>query len=81
MHLTTVGVRFRQERQRRGLTQEEMAVRANTNHAMISLVENGRRFPTMGTLLNLASALNCYLVIDLVPKAQGARHAQHEIQR
>jgi transcriptional regulator with XRE-family HTH domain len=71
-YIALIGPRLKQERERSGLSQEEMAERANTNQALISLVENGNRTPTVGTLVNLASALNCTLFIDLVrdPRTQ-----------
>lgn len=65
-YLSLLRTRIKQERERRGLSQEEMAELANTSQAQISQVETGNRVPTVGTLLNLASALKCDLLIDLV---------------
>lgn len=66
IYLAMLRRRLKDERERRGLSQEEMAGLANTSQAQISLVETGTRMPTVGTLLNYATALKCELYIDLV---------------
>jgi transcriptional regulator with XRE-family HTH domain len=44
-------------RQRRKLSQEELASRAAINRSQISLMESGKRLPRLDTLIKLASAL------------------------
>jgi transcriptional regulator with XRE-family HTH domain len=44
-------------RQRRKLSQEELAVRAAVNRSQISLMESGKRLPRLDTLVKLAGAL------------------------
>jgi transcriptional regulator with XRE-family HTH domain len=43
----------------RGLTQAELAERADTNTMFISKLERGVTTPTIGTLVRLAKALGC----------------------
>jgi transcriptional regulator with XRE-family HTH domain len=44
-------------RQRRRMSQEELAVRAAINRTQISLMEGGKRLPRLDTLVKLAGAL------------------------
>jgi transcriptional regulator with XRE-family HTH domain len=46
--------RYRQER---GLSQEELAARADIHRTQISLIEGGKRMPRLDTLVKLAGAL------------------------
>jgi len=59
------GERLRQMRKRRGLTQEELATRANLAGPYISDMERGLKVPSLTTVLQLAMALECK-VTDLV---------------
>ena len=47
---------LRTARQRRGLSQAELAARAGTSQPVISAYERGRRDPTTGTLRGLITA-------------------------
>lgn len=47
---------IRQVRQRRGLTQAELARRAGTSQPVVSAYEHGRRDPTSATLRRLVAA-------------------------
>ena len=49
--------RLRQFREKRNLTQAELAKRSGLGQAMISLLENGDRQPGWGTIRKLAMAL------------------------
>ncbi len=51
------GKALAQERSRRGLTQEQLAERIDSGNVYISLLESGRRQPSLNTLLLLAEAL------------------------
>lgn len=44
-------------RQRRKLSQEELAARASVHRTQISLMESGKRLPRLDTLIKLAGAL------------------------
>ena len=59
------GERLRHVRKRRGLTQEELANRADLAGPYISDMERGLKVPSLTTVLRLAMALACK-VTDLV---------------
>ncbi|MEH7325754.1 helix-turn-helix transcriptional regulator [Cytobacillus firmus] len=44
-------------RKQRSLSQEELALRCNLDRTFISLIERGKRRPTLNTILILASGL------------------------
>jgi transcriptional regulator with XRE-family HTH domain len=52
------GERLREARLDRGLSQDALAATAQLHHTHISLLERGRRDPTLETLVRLARALN-----------------------
>jgi transcriptional regulator with XRE-family HTH domain len=52
----TPAMLIRQVRQRRGLTQAELARRAGTSQPVVSAYEHGRRDPTCSTLHKLVAA-------------------------
>lgn len=60
-----VGRNFARLRAASGLTQEEVAVRADLTQQYISEIENGKRNPTIQTLVQIAKALGVSH-IDLV---------------
>jgi predicted transcriptional regulator len=51
-----------------GLSQRELAELVGTTQSAIARLERGGRPPRIDTLLNIADALECDLVVDLVPK-------------
>lgn len=51
------GICLRELRMRQGYSQEELAMKCDLDRTFISLLERGRRQPSLSTLLNLASAL------------------------
>ena len=53
------GPHLRRLRVARGLTQAQLAERADTNTMFISKIERGVTTPTIGTLVRLARALDC----------------------
>ena len=59
------GERLRQVRQKRGMTQGEIAATAGMSIAYLSNLEHGLKVPSLTTILRLAVALNCK-VMDLV---------------
>ena len=54
---STLPVRFRALRQERGLTQEQVAERAQRSHDTVSNLERGAALPTLETLEALAAAI------------------------
>jgi hypothetical protein len=58
---------LRAVRQRRGLTQAELAARAGTSQPVVSAYEHGRRDPTFATLARLVAAGGERLSIDAAP--------------
>jgi transcriptional regulator with XRE-family HTH domain len=58
-----------QQRRERGLSQKELAELTGTTQSAIARVESGRRPPRIDTLLGVAEALDCELVVDLQPRS------------
>jgi transcriptional regulator with XRE-family HTH domain len=52
-----LGKRIRQVRTKRGLTQEELAHRAELDYSYINQIENGRRNPSVHAIDRIARAL------------------------
>jgi predicted transcriptional regulator len=52
----------------RNLSQRELAELCGTTQSAIARLERGGRPPRIDTLLRIADALECELVVDLVPK-------------
>jgi transcriptional regulator with XRE-family HTH domain len=50
--------KLRQLREGAGISQEELAARAGLDRSYISLVERGRRSPTVNTLAKIAAVLS-----------------------
>lgn len=68
---------LRDWRLKRGLTQQELAVRSGVKQAIISDVENGNTpNPTVGTLYGLATALRCAMDDLVVPDEAPAKRAE-----
>lgn len=51
------------QRQKQGLTQEELAQAANLTQSVIARLENKKTTPQLNTLLKITKALNCDLAI------------------
>ena len=54
-----LGDHVRELRQKRGLTQTDLAQRLGVPQSRISEIESGTRVPNLVTLLRLAAALEC----------------------
>lgn len=52
-----LGSKIRDIRTKRGLTQEELAHRADLGYSYINQIENGRRNPSMDAVSRIAKAL------------------------
>ena len=59
------GARLRELRQKRGMTQEQLARAADTAGPYVSDMERGIKVPSLTTIIRLAIALDCK-VTDLV---------------
>jgi len=55
-------------RQQRVLSQRELAELVGTTQSAIARLERGGRPPRIDTLLRIADALDCELVVDLKPR-------------
>ena len=51
-----------------GLSQRELAERCGTTQSAIARLERGGRPPRIDTLLRIAEALDCELVVELEPR-------------
>ena len=51
-----------------GLSQRELAERCGTTQSAIARLERGGRPPRIDTLLRIADALSCDLVVELAPR-------------
>jgi transcriptional regulator with XRE-family HTH domain len=83
------GINLRWGRERAGLSQEALALKANVDRAAISVFEHGRRDPNLRTLLKLARAMELppALLLGSVegephpPKSGGRRPAGRRASR
>ena len=55
----TFGARLRELRQKRGMTQEQLAAAAGTAGPYVSDMERGIKVPSLTTIIRLAIALDC----------------------
>jgi ribosome-binding protein aMBF1 (putative translation factor) len=60
--------RVTEERMAKGLSQRELAELVGTTQSAIARLERGGRPPRIDTLLNIADALDCELVVELKPR-------------
>lgn len=58
-----------ERRQAKGMSQRELAEIVGTTQSAIARLERGGRPPRIDTLLRIADALECDLVVDLRPRA------------
>ena len=56
-----------QRRADAGLSQQQLAERCGTTQSAIARLESGGRPPRIDTLLNIAAALDCELLVELRP--------------
>lgn len=50
--------KLKQEREKRGLSQMELSLRSGVSQNMITYIENGKRTPTVKTILKLCNTMN-----------------------
>ena len=56
------------QRIRKGLSQRELGALCGTTQSAIARLERGGRPPRIDTLLRIAEALDCELVVELAPR-------------
>src|SRR2546428_11637601 len=56
------------QHKRRGLAQKELAELTGTTQSAIARLESGGRPPGIDTLLRIAEALDCELLVELKPR-------------
>jgi transcriptional regulator with XRE-family HTH domain len=61
--------RVAERRAEMGLSQRQLAELCGTTQSAIARLERGGRPPRIDTLLRIAEALQCELVVELVPRA------------
>ena len=62
--------RVAEQRVAKGLSQRELAELVGTTQSAIARLERGGRPPRIDTLLRIAEALDCDLLVELVPHDQ-----------
>ena len=60
-----IAMRIKQQRERRGLTQKQLAEKAGLSHGYLARLEIGMHDPPLSTVAKLARALQCKIA-DLV---------------
>jgi ribosome-binding protein aMBF1 (putative translation factor) len=63
-----IAERVIEQRAAKGLSQRELAERCGTTQSAIARLERGGRPPRIDTLLRIAEALDCELIVELVPR-------------
>ena len=63
-----VAERVTEQRRARDLSQAELAELTGTTQSAIARLESGGRPPRIDTLLRIAEALDCELIVDLQPR-------------
>lgn len=63
-----LAARVAEQRRARSLSQAELADLTGTTQSAIARLERGVRPPKLDTLLRIASALDCELVVELRPR-------------
>lgn len=58
-----------EQRRARGFSQAELAELCGTTQSAIARLESGGRPPRIDTLLRIANALDCQLVVELRPQS------------
>lgn len=59
-----------EQRRARGLSQRELAGLTGTTQSAIARLESGGRPPRIDTLLRIAEALDCELLVELRPRTR-----------
>ncbi|HEX2085154.1 MAG TPA: helix-turn-helix transcriptional regulator [Solirubrobacteraceae bacterium] len=65
-----IAARVAEQRAARGLSQRELAELCGTTQSAIARIERGLRPPRIDTLLTIAAALDCELMVELRPRTR-----------
>jgi transcriptional regulator with XRE-family HTH domain len=65
-----IAERVADQRKSRGLSQKELAELTGTTQSAIARLESGGRPPRIDTLLRIAEALDCELIVELRPRTK-----------
>jgi transcriptional regulator with XRE-family HTH domain len=71
-----VAERVSDQRRARDLSQAELAELTGTTQSAIARLEAGGRPPRIDTLLRIAEALDCELIVELRPRTEPRRAAK-----
>jgi transcriptional regulator with XRE-family HTH domain len=71
-----VAERVSEQRRARDLSQAELAELTGTTQSAIARLEAGGRPPRIDTLLRIAEALDCELIVELRPRTEPRRAAR-----
>ena len=63
-----IGEKVAEQRNAKGMSQRELAVLVGTTQSAIARLERGGRPPRIDTLLKIAEALECELIVELHPR-------------
>jgi ribosome-binding protein aMBF1 (putative translation factor) len=66
----SIATQVAEQRVQRGLSQRELAELCGTTQSAIARLERGERPPRVDTLLRIADALDCELVVQLRPRTK-----------
>jgi transcriptional regulator with XRE-family HTH domain len=66
-----IGIRIRQLRESRGMTQSQLQARSRVSRSYLSRIESGQMTPSLGTLEKIAEALGVGLNRFFVPESDG----------
>lgn len=64
-HLEKIGQDIRTAREAQSLTHRQLSERCGIDFAELSRIESGKRNMTVATLVRLAEALDCELIVEL----------------
>ena len=67
-HYADIAAQVAEQRLARGLSQKELAALCGTTQSAIARLEAGERAPRVDTLLRVANALDCRLLVELRPR-------------
>ena len=70
---SAIAARVAEQRRAKSLSQAALADLCGTTQSAIARVERGRRPPRLDTLLRIATALDCELVVELRPRTETRR--------
>ncbi|MGG4143875.1 helix-turn-helix transcriptional regulator [Paenibacillus algorifonticola] len=80
-NIERIGENVRFYRQKKGLSQEQLALQSEINTSYIGQIERGEKNPTIKTLEKIAAALNITLIDIISPfelRKGGEERSQHQ---